>query len=59
MCSYNSKKNRFKQKNGLKSDVRGVCSENVYQLEEMSSWQNYIHLTSFKVVTVSEKAVGN
>ena len=23
------------------------------------SWLNYIHLTSFKVVTVNEKVVGN
>ena len=30
MCCYNSKKICCKQKNGLKSDVCGVCSENVY-----------------------------
>jgi len=33
----------------------------VYSLEDtvLSSWQNYIHLTSFKVIKVSKIVIGN
>ena len=34
VCSNNSKKYFLSSKNGLKSDVHGVCSENVYSLED-------------------------
>ena len=34
VCSNNSKKYVLSSKNGLKSDVHGVCSENVYPLED-------------------------
>ena len=60
VCSYNSTKIGFKQKNGLKSVICGVFSKNVFPLEDTYCLcLNYIHITFFKVVTISEKVVGN
>jgi len=47
------------RKKSLNSEVIDACSENVDPLEDTSLWLNYMPLTCFKVVTSSNKVVGN